>query len=216
MQTIVIGLGAVGSAALYHLTEMGVRALGIDRFAPPHTMGSTHGGSRIIRKAYAEGRQYLPLLERAYTLWQQLQEQWDESLYELCGGLNIGRPGSDFVESARRSAEVMGSAHEYMSAEDARRAWPAFHIPEDCAVLFDAEAGYIRPERCVAAHLSLAARAGATIVRDEEVVSWGPDGSGFAVHTRNQSVLADHVIICSGAWIADLVSELRQIGRAHV
>lgn len=211
METIVIGLGAVGSAALYHLTEMGVRAQGIDRFAPPHTMGSTHGGSRIIRKAYAEGRRYLPLLNRAYTLWQQLQEQWDESLYELCGGLNIGRPGNGLVERARRSAEVMGSAHDLMSAEDARRAWPAFHFPEDCAVLFDAEAGYIRPERCVAAHLSLAERAGATIARNEEVVSWGPDGSGFAVRTRKQGYLADRVIICCGAWMADLVAELRPV-----
>ena len=211
METIVIGLGAVGSAALYHLTQMGVRARGLDRFAPPHTMGSTHGGSRIIRKAYAEGSQYLPLLRRAYTLWQDLQQQWDEDLYDLCGGLNIGRSGSEFVESARRSAEIMGSPCEYMSAGEARSAWPAFHIPDDCAVLFDAEAGYIRPERCVAAHLALASRAGAAIEPGEEVVAWSPDGSGFSVRTQRRSYLADRVIICSGAWVADLVPELRPV-----
>ena len=188
---------------------MGVRARGLDRFAPPHAMGSTHGGSRIIRKAYAEGSRYLPLLRRAYTLWDRLQQEWDEDLYDLCGGLNIGRSGSEFVASARRSAELMGSDHEYMSAAEARRAWPAFHIPDDCAVLFDAEAGYIRPERCVAAHLALASRAGAAIEPGEEAVAWDADGSGYRVRTRRQSYLADRVIICSGAWIADLVPELR-------
>ena len=174
-------------------------------------MGSTHGESRIIRKAYAEGIQYLPLLARAYTLWHRLQREWDESLYELCGGLNIGWSGSTFVESARRSAEIMGSSHEHMSAGEARRAWPAFHIPDDCTVLFDAEAGYIRPERCVAAHLALASRAGASIEPDEEVLAWEPDGSGYKVRTRRRSFSADNIIICSGAWVADLVPRLQPL-----
>ena len=187
---------------------MGIKARGIDRLAPPHTLGSTHGGSRIIRKAYAEGSQYLPLLRRAYELWHALDEEWSEELVNLCGGLNIGHSESEFIRAAQHSAELMGSAHERMTAQCVRRTWPAFRVPDEFVALFDAEAGFLRPERCVAAHLALAERAGAAVDLGEAVVSWAPDGSGFRVVTSRRTHLADRLVLCAGAWIADLVPKL--------
>ncbi len=208
--TIVVGLGALGSAAVYHLARHGQRVLGLDRFAPPHTLGSTHGGSRIIRKAYFEGQQYLSLLERAYPLWRDLEAVSGQSLLNLCGCLNIGLPQSQIVAASRGSAQAQGLPYEVLSREDVRQRFPAFHLPEGHVAVWDPEAGLIPPERCVEAHLEQARRHGATLRFDEPALRWHADGGGVAVTTAQATYRADRLILASGGWITDLMAELRQ------
>ena len=206
--TIVVGLGALGSAAVYHLARHGQRVLGLDRFAPPHTLGSTHGGSRIIRKAYFEGKYYLSLLERAYILWRDLEAVSGQSLLNLCGCLNIGPLGSQVVDGAQRSAEAIGVPYEVLLREDVQRRFPAFHLPEGHRAVFDVEAGLITPERGVQAHLEQARRHGAVLHFDEPATAWQPDGNGVAVTTAQATYRAGRLILCAGGWIKDLLAGL--------
>jgi sarcosine oxidase len=206
---IVVGLGADGSAAAYHLARSGQRVLGLDRFAPPHTLGATHGGSRIIRKAYFEGPQYLPLLERAYGLWRDLEAASQTPLLTLCGCLNIGRPGRAIVEGARRSAEAIHSPYEVLSREAVQRRFPAFHLPEGHVAVFEAEAGLVDPEQGVRAHLAQARRHGAVLHFDEPATAWQSNGEGVAVTTARATYRADRLILCGGGWTTDLLADLR-------
>ena len=208
--TIVVGLGALGSAAVYHLARHGQRVLGLDRFAPPHTLGSTHGGSRIIRKAYFEGQQYRSLLERAYPLWRDLEAASGQSLLNLCGCLNIGLPQSQIVEASRLSGQAQGLPYEVLSREDVRQRFPAFHLPEGHVAVWDPEAGLIPPERCVEAHLEQAHRHDATLRFDEPALRWHADGGGVAVTTAQATYRAGRLILAAGGWITDLMAELRQ------
>ena len=207
--TIVVGLGAVGSAAVYHLAQRGQRVLGLDRFAPPHTLGSTHGGSRIIRKAYFEGQHYLSLLERAYVLWHDLEAASGQSLLNLCGCLNVGAPESEIINESRRSAEVIGAAYEVLSPEVVRRRFPAFHLPDGEVAVFDAEAGLLNPEGCIEAHLDQARRHGATLHFDEPALGWQPDGNGVAVTTAQATYRAGRLVLAAGGWIKDLLATLK-------
>jgi sarcosine oxidase len=126
---IVVGLGAMGSATLYELSRRGVRALGIDQFAPPHTLGSTHGRSRIIREAYFEHPLYVPLVRRAYELWDDLVRASGRALFHRTGGLMIGPADGVLVAGARRSAVEHGVPHEMLSPDEVRRRWPAYRPP---------------------------------------------------------------------------------------
>ena len=207
--TIVVGLGAVGSAAVYHLARRGQRVLGLDRFAPPHRLGSTHGGSRIIRKAYFEGQHYLSLLERAYVLWRDLEAASGQLLLNLCGCLNVGPPESDIIEESRRSAEAIGVAYEVLSREAVRRRFPAFHLPEGHVAVFDAEAGLIDPEGGVRAHLEQARCHGAALHFDEPALCWQPDGDGVAVTTAQATYRAGRLVLAAGGWIKDLLAVLK-------
>lgn len=210
LDTIVVGLGAVGSAAAYHLAQRGQHVLGLDRYAPPHTLGSTHGGSRIIRKAYFEGRQYLSLLERAYPLWRDLEAASGQSLLHLCGCLNIGPPESAIVEESRRSAQSLNLPYEVLSREDVGRRFPAFHLPEGHVAVWDPEAGLIPPEQCVQIHLDQARRHDAALHFDEPALQWQTDGDGVVVTTERATYRAGRLVLSAGGWIMDLLAGLQQ------
>ena len=204
---VVIGLGAAGSAALYHLARQGVRAVGIDRFTPPHTMGSTHGGSRIIRKAYFEGEQYVPVLSRAYTLWDSLEREAQQHLITWCGCLNIAPRDSPMITRARRSANAAGIETRLMTPEEIQEAFPAFHLQTNEAALFEPQAGAIHPERAVRAHLSQAQSCGATTCFDEPVRAIERLSGGVQVRTDTRSVHAGKAVITAGAWIRSLLGD---------
>jgi len=208
---IVVGLGAVGSAAAYHLAQRGQRVLGIDRYAPPHTYGSTHGGSRIIRRAYFEGPRYLSLLDRAYVLWRALEAASGHTLLHLCGSLNIGAPESAIVAGAKHSAEVLGLVHEVLTPEEVRRRFPAYHLPEGQVAVWEAEAGLVNPEHCVQAHLEQARSRGAQLCFEEPVLGWQADGGGVSVTTATATYPAGRLVLCAGAWMKDLVAPLRPV-----
>ena len=206
---IVVGLGAMGSAAAYHLARRGARVLGLDRFRPPHAWGSSHGQSRIIRQAYYEHPAYVPLIQRAYTLWAELERDSGQTLFRQTGGLMIGPPGGELVTGALASARIHGLEHELLTAADVRERYPVFHPPDAFAALWEPRAGVLFPEACIATHLELAATNGASLRYDEPVLGWRVDGDTVQVTTASGRYQAAHLLLSAGAWLDRLLPDLR-------
>ncbi|MFC4563953.1 N-methyl-L-tryptophan oxidase [Nocardiopsis mangrovi] len=206
----VIGLGGMGSAAARHLAARGRRVLGLERFGPAHDRGSSHGGSRIIRQAYFEHPDYVPLLLRSYELWEELCRDSGADLMTTTGGLMLGRPESRTVAGSRESAEKWGLPYEMLDAGDIRRRFPTFAPADDEVALYEARAGFVRPEATVDAHLRLAARDGADLRFGEPVLSWAPlpGGEGVRVVTGAGTYTAGHAVVCPGAWAPELLAGL--------
>ncbi|MDG4820335.1 N-methyl-L-tryptophan oxidase [Asanoa sp. WMMD1127] len=204
-EVVVVGLGTMGAAAAYHLASRGVRVLGLDRFRPPHTRGEHAGGSRIIRQAYAEGRAYVPLVQRAYELWQQLSEVAGVELMTPTGGLMLGRADSAQVAGALASAQAHGLEHEMLDARTIRARFPAFAPDDDEIGLYERAAGVVRPEAAISAHLRLAEGWGADLRYGGAVTGWDADADGVTVHVDGATVSADRLIVCPGPWAADLL-----------
>ena len=207
---IVVGLGGMGSATAYQLALRGVRVLGLERHTPAHSLGSSHGQSRIIRQAYFEDPAYVPLLLRAYELWRQIERETGRELLTVTGGLMLGQPTSQVVAGALRSAQEWQLAHEVLDAADIRRRFPVFQPGPDVIALYEALAGFVRPEDSVAAHLDRAARLGADLHFAEPVTAWeaAPGGEGVRVTTARGSYEAARLVISPGPWAPDLLRDL--------
>jgi sarcosine oxidase len=205
--TIVLGLGAMGSAALYHLASRGVRVLGVDRFAPPHIHGSTHGRTRIIREAYYEHPCYVPIVQHAYELWASLEREAGELLFVQTGGLMIGPPEGSLFGGALRSAKEHDLEHTILDPADVHRRFPGFRVPEGSMALLEPRAGLLFPEKSVEAHLALALRAGATIRTGVTVTGWSAD-DGVRLETDAGELRAKSLVLAAGPWLPTLVPEL--------
>lgn len=205
----IIGLGAMGSAAAFHLARRGVRVVGFDREQPPHALGSTHGRSRIIREAYFEDPSYVPLLQRAYELWAALEKDWGHPLFIRTGGLMCGPEQGVIVAGTLRSVREHRLPHELLTATEIRRRFPAFAPHEAWVGVLEPRAGMLLPEDCVAAHLELAARAGAELHVGETVQSWNARGGAVEVRTDRRQIVAKKVIVAAGAWLPELAPEFR-------
>jgi sarcosine oxidase len=202
---VIAGLGAMGSATAFHLARRGLRVLGLDRFTPPHRFGSSHGESRIIREAYFEHPVYVPMVQRAFELWRELEQASGDTLLLETGGLMIGRPDSVLVGGARRSAEMHGLRHELLTAEDVCRRFPALQPERDMVAVWEPRAGMLFPDACIAAHLALARRHGAVLRFDEPVQNWQADGDGVRVHSAQGEHRARQLIVTAGAWVGALL-----------
>ena len=217
--TIVLGLGAMGSAALYHLTMTGGRVLGLDRYSPPHAFGSTHGDTRITRLAIGEGAQYTPLALRSHELWRELEEETGKTLLTTNGGLIISSPArtsrthvENFFENTLAAARKFGIAHEVLNADEIRRRFPLFKVADDEQGYLERDAGFVRPEACVGAHLTQAERRGAEIHRHENVLAFRGSATGVRVTTDRDTYTADTLIIAAGPWLPGLIGpELARI-----
>jgi len=205
---VIIGLGAMGSAAAYHLARRGQRVLGLDRFSPPHTMGSSHGQTRIIREAYFEHPSYVPIVKRAYVLWDELSLAANAPLILQTGGLMIGTPDSIVFSGAKTSADTHDLPHEILTASDVRQRFPALRPSDDMMAVLEPRAGILFPERCIAAHLSLAARHGANIHCEEPVVRWNAIENGVEVVTTKGTYHAGQMILSAGSWARGLLPGL--------
>ena len=167
---IVIGLGGVGSAAACHLASRGQRVLGLERYTPAHDQGSSHGSSRIIRQAYHESPGYVPLVLRAYELWEQLERDTQTQLLTITGGLFAGPENSAVVQGSLGSATEHNLSYEFLDAQEIRGRFPVLHPRPNDRAVFEKKAGFLRPEAAVAAHLGLAAQQGAALHFDEPVL----------------------------------------------
>ncbi len=205
---IVVGLGGMGSATAYQLAGRGRRVLGLERFSPAHDRGSSHGRSRIIRQAYFEGPDYVPLLLRAYELWERLEEETGEELVTLTGGLMIGRPEGELVSGSMESARAHDLPYELLDAGEIRGRFPAFSPDPETVALYEKKAGFVRPEETVKAHLDRAISLGADLHFEEPVLSWEASGEGVRVETREGSYEAERLVISPGAWAPQLLAEL--------
>ncbi len=205
---IVAGVGGVGSAALYHLAARGIRVLGIDRFEPGHAHGSSHGETRVIRKAYFEHADYVPLLERAYVNWFELERQAGERLFFQPGLIEIGPPDGELIQGVTQAAKQYQLPLESIERQDFLRRFPGFRLPADSVAIFEPQAGYLLVERCVMAYTRLAQQAGAMLHTGEAVLGWTSENGTVKVVTQTQTYTAANLVISAGAWASQLLMGL--------
>ncbi len=205
---LVVGLGAMGSAALHYAAARGGRVIGVDSLEPPHSLGSTHGRSRIIREAYFEHPTYVPLVRRAYSNWAELERRSGETLFHRTGGLMIGVPESTLIVGTLGSASVHGIAVETLSSAQIAARFPAFRPERDMIGVHEANAGVLVPEACVRAYLRLASSDGAEVRAHTRVRSLARENGVIRAVTNDGDILAKRVIVAAGAWTRDLLATL--------
>jgi sarcosine oxidase len=205
---IIIGLGAMGSAAAFHCARRGLRTLALEQFDTPHTRGSSHGHSRMIRLAYYEHPDYVPLLRGAYDLWDELESLSRQKLLHRTGGVYIGPGAGHVVPGALRAARHHNLPHEPLSRADLAERYPMFALPDDYTGVFEPAAGFLIPERCVAAHAEQALRHGANLHAHEPVVGWSATPTAVTVRTPKAAYHAARLIFCSGPWTSQLLRTL--------
>lgn len=205
---IIIGLGAMGSAAAAHLAARGKRVLGIEQFELGHSRGSSHGQTRMIRMCYYEHPDYVPLLKRSYELWRQLERDSSSALLTVTGGVYMGPPDSEAVLGAARAAADHHLPYEMPSRAELADRFPLFRVPADHIALFEPQAGYIVPEAAIAACQRLAMRSGAWLQGHERVLSYSSDGRKARVRTTRGEYSADRLIFACGAWATRIVTDL--------
>ena len=210
---IVVGLGAMGAAILYQLARRGVRAVGVDRFAPPHDRGSSHGETRLTRQAIGEGAAYVPLALRSHAIWRELEDATGEALLLECGYLAIDDTGGrapmhgkpHFVARTVEMARRFGIAHETLTPEEAMQRFPAFALKGSEEVYFEPGGGMVYAERCIAAQLDRARALGARLLLDDPVMTVSHARDGVRVETATRSIAGDRVVIAAGGWTPGLV-----------
>ncbi|MCC7083785.1 MAG: N-methyl-L-tryptophan oxidase [Pirellulales bacterium] len=205
---IVLGIGGVGSAALSHLARRGVRVLGLDRFPPGHGRGSSHGRTRVIRQAYFEHPDYVPLLLRAYQLWRELAERLGMPLYREVGLLQVGPPEGEVVPGVRRAAQLHGLEIENFLAQEVMTEFPQFRIPSGWEGVLERRAGYLNVEDCVLAHLDDAQQNGAELKCGVAVHGWHAQSGGVVVEADAGEFQAAKLVVAAGAWAGALLADL--------
>jgi sarcosine oxidase len=203
----VIGLGATGSAALYHLARRGVCAVGIERFAPGHDRGSSHGETRIIRLGYFEHPSYVPLVRAAIPLWRALERDAGESILEVTGIIELGAPDGELVAGTLRSARQHALPHEVLDAAAVMRRFPAFQVPPHVVGVFQPDGGILAAEPAVRAQARLAEAAGATLRIGETVRAIEPGPAGVRIVTDRGAIEAGQAIVAAGPWLTSLLPD---------
>ena len=205
---IIIGVGGMGAATAYSLARRGVSVCGIERHGVAHDLGSSHGHTRIIRKAYFEHPDYIPLLHRSYELWAELEAEAKTSLFNQCGFLTCGLPDSESIKGLEASYAAHGVMHERLSYSEVRDRFPQFLIDSRAVGFLDPFGGYLRVEDCVEQHILQAEAAGAELFFQEPVVSWEVCNGGVVVGTASREVTARSLVLTTGAWAAPELTEL--------
>jgi sarcosine oxidase len=208
---IIVGLGAMGSAAARQLAARGVSVIGIDRYAPPHAWGSTHGDTRITRLAIGEGREYVPLARRSHELWREIERESGAELLTQTGIVVLAHLSSTFLAETRAAARQYAIDHRDLTNDELRSDFPMFAVDEDTVAYYEPQAGYVRPERAVAAQLALAARDGAQLNLGERVERWAASPTGVTVTTDRETYAAGQLLLCAGPWIGDLMPAMRDL-----
>jgi monomeric sarcosine oxidase len=208
VDAIILGTGAMGSMAAWQLARRGLRVVALEQFALGHDRGSSHGESRIIRQAYFEHPDYVPLLKGAYELWSELEQESGRSLFERCGLLIGGDPGlSGIMQGIDRSAGEYGVPVERLSAAQMRARFPSFAVPDAWEARFEANAGYLRVEEAVRTAAQRAKAAGCLVQDNLGGLQWAFDGRDFEVRSSSQSWRAPRLIVCAGAWAGGLLRD---------
>jgi sarcosine oxidase len=212
--TIVLGLGAMGSAALYQLAKSGARVLGIDRYDPPHDLGSTHGDTRITRLAIGEGTHYTPLVKRSHEIWREIERETRTDLLTQCGGLVVSSAASTaithvagFFDNTVTAARTYGIAHELLDTAALRTRFPQLAIRDGEKGYYEPQAGFVRPEACIRAQLDLARKHGAEIRTGETALVFNESAGAASLTTDHGTYDADRLIVTAGPWLPQLLGE---------
>lgn len=210
-EVIVVGVGGMGSATVYQLARRGVRVLGIERFAIPHEMGSSHGLTRIIRLAYHEGPEYVPLGRRAYELWNELQAQTGEQLLHITGSVHAGAPGTPAFDDTLVACQEQNVPHEVLTSAELASRYPGYRMAPDDMAVIQPQGGFLVPERCIEGHAAIAREHGADIHENERMLEWEPTANGVRVTTDRGSYEADSLVLTAGAWASRLLPSLQAL-----
>jgi sarcosine oxidase len=206
--TIIVGLGAMGSAAAHACSRRGHRVLGLEQYALVHDQGSSHGHSRIIREAYFEHPGYVPLVREAFARWEELELLSNRWLLRRCPCANIGPPDSTIVEGVQRAAHEHRLRIQQFTAAQFCKEFDQFEIPEPYMAIVEEDAGWLRVEECVRAHLDLASRSGTNLHQQERMISWKSIAGAVEVQTDRDSYSAASLIITSGPWTRQVMADL--------
>ena len=203
---IVIGVGGMGSAAVYHLARRGWSVLGLEQYDVPNELGSSHGISRMIRLAYHEDPSYVPLLLRAYELWHQLENVAGERLLINTGCLRGGVGANRLLEGSLETVRLHHLPHRLLSGPQVNQEWPGYNLPEEAELLYEPNGGFLLSERCIISHVAAALDLGAEVHGREAALDWEPTASGgVIVHTDKDTYTARNLIITAGAWAGKVV-----------
>jgi sarcosine oxidase len=205
---IVLGLGGMGSAAAYHLARRGVQTLGLEQFGVAHDQGSSHGRTRIIRRAYYEGSDYVPLVSRAAVLWRELEREAGAGLLRTTGVLHLGPPDAVSVAGAAAIARTHHVPHEMLTAAEIRNRFTVIHPRAGHVGLLEPDGGILSPEQCVSAHIDLAQRHGVALHFGETVSEWRAGPGGVSVRTAQETYKAARLVITAGPWAGHLLESL--------
>ena len=206
---LVLGTGGIGSAALYHLAKQGKRVAGIDRFGVAHDRGSSHGQTRIIRQSYFEHPSYVPLVQRAFELWEELQAEHGRDLYYQTGILQAGPGGGALIQGVLASSAEHGLPIEHLNVAEARKRWPQFAFDDDMEVVFEQRGGFLLIEHAISAHIEKAQWAGAELFVGHTICEVKTGGRCLEVLTDQGTFTADSIVVTAGAGAADLLPELK-------
>jgi sarcosine oxidase len=212
---VVCGLGAMGSATVYQIAKRGMRVLGIDRFAPPHALGSTHGETRVTRLAIGEGLAYVPLAQRSHQLWREIEQETGADVLTTSGVLVMASPGlhvrhhgkSGFLETTIEAARAFSIDHEVLSATEIGARFPQFRLTGDETGYFEPSGGFLRPEAAVAAQLQLARRLGAVIHSNETITEYVQVREGVTVTTTGGRYDAGALVLAVGPWVGQMLGD---------
>jgi sarcosine oxidase len=208
--TIVVGVGGMGSAATYELARRGRRALGLEQFSIPHELGSSAGSARIFRFAYFEDPSYVPLMRLSFARWRALERDFGETLLTITGGLDIGLPSGRVVSGAKEACRTHRLTHEVLQARDVARRFPAWRLPPEFEAVHQSEAGFLTAERAIVAHTALARKLGADVREREAVRSWKAVGDRVEVETdKGGRYEAGSLVLAAGPWTAKLLRRLK-------
>lgn len=208
---IVLGAGGMGSAAAYHLARRGLSVLVLERFSVIHELGSSHGLTRIIRLAYFEHPSYVPLLQRSYELWHDLEDRTSRRLLFVTGGLDIGWEGSPVFQGSLDSCRTYALRHEVLTSQDLTRRFPGWDMPDRAMAVFQPDGGFLLAEECVDAHAGMAVALGADVHEQEPALEWNATSNGVRVRTSRATYEAAQLVVAAGAWNGALVPELRSV-----
>ncbi|EOZ96006.1 Sarcosine oxidase [Indibacter alkaliphilus LW1] len=209
----VIGLGALGSSALWQLSKSGKSILGLDQFSPPHDMGSSHGESRITRLAVGEGMDFVPVVKRSHEIWRELESLTGKKIMHTTGGLlfdsgleSWSKHGSEgFFDRTLRFAQQGNTPHEILNSEEVKRRFGAFDLESTGRAYFEPSAGYILPELAIKSQLQLAEKNSAVIKTHTKVQGIQPSVEGVAIHTNHGIFEVGKVLLSAGSWIKDFL-----------
>jgi len=213
---ILIGLGAMGSSAAYQLAKKGKKVLGLEQFACAHNRGSSHGETRLIRKAYFEHPDYVPLLQRSYELWNELEKSSGKKLLHQTGLVIFGDPkNSEVIRGVKLSSQKYGIPIEEWDATQISSRFPQASVPDSFIGLYESTGGYLEVENCVQTFCEEAQKLGADLRFHQKVISWKKSPNGFEVSTPQQTFQASHLVLTAGPWMGEFLTNYQSYFKVH-
>lgn len=195
---IIIGAGSMGMAAGYYLAKQNKKVVLIDPHDPPHTKGSHHGETRLIRHAYGEGESYVPMALRAQELWLELEKEANRKIFHQTGVLNFGTPDSDFLKNVRRSVEIHSLPADFLTAEEVNERWPGFQLSDELTSCYEPDSGILMSEEAIRAYRELAEQHGAELLMNTHIQKVTASDHAVTVTAADRTITGRKLIITAG------------------